>query len=81
MFGFITASFLSRARYYCRHCHHAQTPESIHKCIHYRVEGKFNQTILFIFFFFDLIDASSVNKTRKLSTNELIFCLIFFIRT
>ncbi|CAF4881963.1 unnamed protein product, partial [Rotaria socialis] len=28
----------SRARYYCRHCHHAQKPESIRKCIHYRME-------------------------------------------
>ncbi|CAF1339883.1 unnamed protein product, partial [Rotaria sordida] len=26
------------ARYYCRHCHHEQKPESIRKCIHYRIE-------------------------------------------
>ena len=29
-----------RARYYCRHCHFGQRPETIHKCIHYRTEGK-----------------------------------------
>ncbi|CAF3760074.1 unnamed protein product, partial [Rotaria sordida] len=28
------------ARYYCRHCHHEQKPESIRKCIHYRIEGR-----------------------------------------
>lgn len=31
-----------RARYYCRHCHFGQRPETIHKCIHYRTEGKLN---------------------------------------
>ncbi|CAF4562863.1 unnamed protein product [Rotaria sp. Silwood1] len=30
----------SRARYYCRHCHHEQQPEAIRKCIHYRIEGR-----------------------------------------
>ncbi|CAF5154605.1 unnamed protein product, partial [Rotaria magnacalcarata] len=28
------------ARYYCRHCHCEQKPESIRKCSHYRMEGK-----------------------------------------
>ena len=57
-----------RARYYCRHCHFDQRPENIHKCVHYRIEGK-RESKMFLpaskVFAFVLTDVSSVNKQRR----------------